>query len=106
MIWDGACLTHAPSSTREPRAEKRKLRPRRSPSTRRDPELAQREDILSLLMSAHGGRFSGMSDGELRDQLVTLLLAGHETAMTLARVSLGHAIASSSNQFLCFVSNY
>src|SRR5690606_19910717 len=44
--------------------------------------LEQREDILSMLMLAEfedGGR---MSDEELRDQLMTLLLAGHETTAT------------------------
>jgi cytochrome P450 len=46
------------------------------------PDLAEREDILSMLMLAEfedGGR---MDDKELRDQLMTLLLAGHETTAT------------------------
>jgi cytochrome P450 len=46
------------------------------------PDLAEREDILSMLMLAEfedGGR---MDDTELRDQLMTLLLAGHETTAT------------------------
>jgi cytochrome P450 len=49
---------------------------------RRDPQVKQREDILSLLMSARMDDGSGMSDRDLRDQLVTLLLAGHETTAT------------------------
>jgi cytochrome P450 len=51
---------------------------------RRDPQLDTREDILSLLMSVRfdDGDDSGMSDRDLRDQLVTLLLAGHETTAT------------------------
>jgi cytochrome P450 family 135 len=49
---------------------------------RRDPALEQREDILSLLMVARMDDGSAMSDRELRDQLVTLLLAGHETTAT------------------------
>ncbi len=49
---------------------------------RRDPNLEQREDILSLLMAARLDDGSGMSDRDLRDQLVTLLLAGHETTAT------------------------
>jgi cytochrome P450 family 135 len=49
---------------------------------RLDPGLAEREDILSLLMSASMEDGSAMSDRELRDQLVTLLLAGHETTAT------------------------
>ncbi len=42
----------------------------------------QREDILSLLMAARFEDGTAMSDQELRDQLVTLLLAGHETTAT------------------------
>ncbi len=49
---------------------------------RLDPSLAEREDILSLLMSARMEDGSAMSDRDLRDQLVTLLLAGHETTAT------------------------
>jgi cytochrome P450 family 135 len=49
---------------------------------RLDPALAEREDILSLLMVARMQDGTSMSDGELRDQLITLLLAGHETTAT------------------------
>jgi len=49
---------------------------------RSQPDLESREDILSLLISARDSEGEGMSDGELRDQLVTLLLAGHETTAT------------------------
>jgi cytochrome P450 family 135 len=49
---------------------------------RADPELADREDILSLLVAARFEDGGAMSDQELRDQLVTLLLAGHETTAT------------------------
>jgi cytochrome P450 len=49
---------------------------------RLDANLAEREDILSLLMSARMEDGSAMSDRELRDQLITLLLAGHETTAT------------------------
>jgi cytochrome P450 len=49
---------------------------------RRDPALEQREDILSLLICAPMEDGEPMSDRELRDQLVTLLLAGHETTAT------------------------
>jgi cytochrome P450 len=49
---------------------------------REDPQLAEREDILSLLLQARDEDGQTMSDGELRDQLVTLLLAGHETTAT------------------------
>jgi cytochrome P450 len=47
-----------------------------------DPGLAEREDILSLLLSARFEDGSGMDDRDLRDQLITLLLAGHETTAT------------------------
>jgi cytochrome P450 len=49
---------------------------------RADPELAQREDILSMLVAARFDDGSAMSDAEVRDQLMTLLLAGHETTAT------------------------
>jgi cytochrome P450 len=49
---------------------------------RNDPELAERADILSMLMVARMEDGSAMSDRELRDQLMTLLLAGHETTAT------------------------
>jgi cytochrome P450 family 135 len=45
-------------------------------------ELAEREDILSLLLQARDENGEPMSDRELRDELVTLLLAGHETTAT------------------------
>ncbi len=41
-----------------------------------DPE---RTDILSLMISARDEQGEGMTDEELRDELITLLLAGHET---------------------------
>ena len=49
---------------------------------RADPTLAERDDILSLLLQARDEDGSAMSDRELRDELVTLLLAGHETTAT------------------------
>jgi cytochrome P450 len=49
---------------------------------RTDPTLAGREDILSLLIAARFEDGTQMSDRELRDQLLTLLLAGHETTAT------------------------
>jgi cytochrome P450 len=38
-----------------------------------------RDDVLSLLLGARGEDGRGLSDAELRDQLITMLLAGHET---------------------------
>jgi cytochrome P450 len=49
---------------------------------RADPNLAEREDMLSMLVSAEFDDGTKMSDQELRDQLMTLLLAGHETTAT------------------------
>ena len=49
---------------------------------RADPGLESREDILSMLAAARFEDGSAMSDAEVRDQLVTLLLAGHETTAT------------------------
>jgi cytochrome P450 len=49
---------------------------------RADPNLAEREDMLSMLVSAEFDDGTKMSDRELRDQLMTLLLAGHETTAT------------------------
>jgi cytochrome P450 len=45
---------------------------------REQPDPSQ-TDILTLLMSAHDEAGQLMTDVELRDQLMTLLLAGHET---------------------------
>jgi cytochrome P450 family 135 len=49
---------------------------------RRQSDLRERTDILSLLMQAEDEDGQSMSDVELRDELVTLLLAGHETTST------------------------
>jgi cytochrome P450 len=46
---------------------------------RAEGDLSQREDIMSLLLQATHEDGSPMSDRELRDELVTLLVAGHET---------------------------
>jgi cytochrome P450 len=45
-------------------------------------DLERREDVLSLLLQARGEDGERLSDEELRDQLVTLLIAGHETTAT------------------------
>jgi cytochrome P450 len=45
-------------------------------------DLAERDDILSLLMQARDEDGQPMSDEELRDELMTLLVAGHETTAT------------------------
>ncbi len=49
---------------------------------RRAGDLEQRQDILSLLLQARREDGSPMTDQELRDELLTLLVAGHETTAT------------------------
>jgi cytochrome P450 len=46
---------------------------------REAPDLAERDDVLSLLLQARHEDGSAMTDEELRDELMTLLVAGHET---------------------------
>ncbi|MDY6901478.1 MAG: cytochrome P450 [Cyanobacteriota bacterium] len=46
---------------------------------RRDNPDASREDILSLMMAARDEEGQPMTDQEMRDELMTLLVAGHET---------------------------
>jgi cytochrome P450 len=46
---------------------------------RRAADLEHRRDILSLLLQARTEEGEAMSDKELRDELLTLVLAGHET---------------------------
>ncbi|HEX2391281.1 MAG TPA: cytochrome P450 [Solirubrobacterales bacterium] len=45
-------------------------------------DLSERDDVLSLLLSARHEDGSAMSDAEIRDELLTLLVAGHETTAT------------------------
>ncbi|MGH2985214.1 MAG: cytochrome P450 [Solirubrobacterales bacterium] len=50
---------------------------------RRDqPDLEQRTDVLSLLLRARDEDGRLMTDVELRDELITMLAAGHETTAT------------------------
>lgn len=52
---------------------------------RRDPNLSERSDVMSLLVQATHEDGSPMSEREIMDQLVTMMIAGHETtASTLA----------------------
>ncbi len=45
-------------------------------------DLEQREDVFSMLLLARDEQGEAMTDRELRDELVTLLVAGHETTAT------------------------
>jgi cytochrome P450 len=50
-------------------------------------------DLLSMLMQARDENGQAMSDRQLRDEIVTLLLAGHETtalALSWASYLLGN----------------
>ena len=49
---------------------------------RAEPDLEQRTDVFSALLLAADGHGERLSDREVRDELVTLLLAGHETTAT------------------------
>ncbi len=49
---------------------------------RNDPYLSEQHDILALLMCARGDDGERLSDSEIRDDLITLMLAGHETTAT------------------------
>ena len=49
---------------------------------RADPHGADGDDIFSLLLAARDEEGEPLSDRELRDELMTLLVAGHETTAT------------------------
>ena len=49
---------------------------------RHEPDDDARGDILTLLLSARDEDGDPLTDQELRDQLITILLAGHETTAT------------------------
>jgi cytochrome P450 len=49
---------------------------------RRDPDAGRRTDVFSLLLAARDENGEPLSDVELRDELMTLLVAGHETTAT------------------------
>jgi cytochrome P450 len=51
-------------------------------ATRADPLLNEREDILAMLVGARDEDGEGLSDEQLRDELITLIAAGHETTAT------------------------
>jgi cytochrome P450 len=49
---------------------------------RAEPDLEERDDVFSMLLLAEDEDGQRLSDREVRDELVTLLLAGHETTAT------------------------
>lgn len=60
------------------------------------PDLAERTDVLSRLIVGTTEEGDPLSDVELRDQLVTLLLAGHETTATALAWAL-HEVGGSAD---------
>ncbi|HND10807.1 MAG TPA: cytochrome P450 [Pseudomonadota bacterium] len=48
---------------------------------RAEPE-SERSDVLAMLLKARDEKGQGLSDQELRDELITALVAGHETTAT------------------------
>jgi cytochrome P450 len=65
------------AGVRRARAEADRLLRAEIAHRRADPDLDERTDVLAMLV-----RSTEMTDDELRDQLITLLLAGHETTAT------------------------
>jgi cytochrome P450 len=56
-------------------------------ATRADPKLAERTDVLAMLVQVRDEDGIGLSDEDLRQDLVALIAAGHET--TAAAISWG-----------------
>ncbi len=61
---------------------------------RRRDGTAGRDDVLSMLLDARDEHGNAMTDDELRDEMLTLLLAGHETTATTLAWALHHLLAS------------
>jgi cytochrome P450 len=51
-------------------------------AARRAEGTAGKTDVMSMLIAARDEAGRGLSDGELRDEMITLLIAGHETTAT------------------------
>ena len=75
-------------------AARRQAVVRRDRAQARQAGGADRDDILSLLIGARDERGEPLSDEHLRDELMTMLVAGHETTATaLAWASSGSRAA-------------
>jgi cytochrome P450 len=77
MVSPGLLERRAWAGVRRARAEADRLLRAEIADCRTDPALNGRTDVLAMLV-----RSTDMTDDELRDQLMTLLLAGHETTAT------------------------
>lgn len=51
-------------------------------AARTDPDLGNRDDILALMVQSRYDDGSAMTDADIADELLTLLVAGHETTAT------------------------
>jgi cytochrome P450 len=56
-------------------------------ATREDPRLGERDDVLAMLVQARDEDGNGLSNADLRDDLISLIGAGHET--TAAAIAWG-----------------
>jgi cytochrome P450 len=63
-------------------------------ATRRREGTEGREDVLSMLLEARDERGQRMTDDELRDEMLTLLVAGHETTATTLAWTIHHLLAN------------
>ena len=59
-------------------------------ATRADPDLSKREDILAMLVQVRDEQGDALTDEDLRNDLLTLIAAGHET--TAAAIAWGAAL--------------
>lgn len=60
---------------------------------RRAEGTSGRDDVLSMLLEARDEDGRAMTDQELRDQMVTLMVAGHETTATALAWAVHHMLA-------------
>jgi cytochrome P450 len=63
-------------------------------AARRREDATGREDILSMLLAARDDTGAALTDHQLRDEMLTLLLAGHETTATTLAWALHHLLAN------------
>jgi cytochrome P450 len=63
-------------------------------TARRREGTAGREDVLSMLVDARDENGLSMTDDQLRDEMLTLLVAGHETTATTLAWTLHHLLAN------------
>jgi cytochrome P450 len=61
---------------------------------RRVPGVSSRPDVLSLLLAARDEQGEPMSEEELCDEMMTLLVAGHETTATALAWTFHHLLAN------------